>query len=160
MLLFPADRDYLAMGNFPYPSSYMTNGAGDLPAYPVRVACEHMTTPPATAPQAGNSGEDGDLWLMAGAQRTGNPPSPSMLIWSCCLMACCHHLTHPSDQGQPPRPAQTQLSLRDRLLRPAPTAAACLSVRLPPGLAQAAGVLYNFSGAVECFAPGIGEAGV
>jgi lysosomal Pro-X carboxypeptidase len=31
------------MGNFPYPSSYMTNGAGDLPAYPVRVACSIMT---------------------------------------------------------------------------------------------------------------------
>lgn len=77
LLLFPAARDYLAMGNFPYPSSYMTNGAGDLPAYPVRVACGHMTTPPpATAAQAGNSATYGDLWLMAGVQRTGpRPPS-------------------------------------------------------------------------------------
>ncbi|QDZ21254.1 serine carboxypeptidase [Chloropicon primus] len=32
--------DYMAMGNYPYPSSYMTNGKGDLPAYPMRVACE------------------------------------------------------------------------------------------------------------------------
>lgn len=32
------------MGNFPYPSSYMTNGAGDLPAYPVRVACDIMAS--------------------------------------------------------------------------------------------------------------------
>ncbi|KAJ0399056.1 hypothetical protein ATCC90586_004515 [Pythium insidiosum] len=32
----------LAMGNYPYPSSYMTEGAVDLPAYPVRAACEFL----------------------------------------------------------------------------------------------------------------------
>lgn len=35
----------MAMGNFPYPSSYMLNGQGELPAYPVRVACEALATP-------------------------------------------------------------------------------------------------------------------
>ena len=30
--------DYLAMGNFPYPSGYILNGDGTLPAYPFRVA--------------------------------------------------------------------------------------------------------------------------
>lgn len=34
--------DSLAMGNFPYPSSYMTSGGVDLPAWPVRAACEHL----------------------------------------------------------------------------------------------------------------------
>ncbi|KAF0689382.1 Aste57867_19174 [Aphanomyces stellatus] len=34
--------DYLAMGNFPYPSSYIMNGASVLPAYPVRAACEPL----------------------------------------------------------------------------------------------------------------------
>ena len=34
--------DYLAMGDFPYPSSYMLNGNGELPAYPMRVACEEL----------------------------------------------------------------------------------------------------------------------
>lgn len=34
--------DNLAMGNFPYPSSYLTGGAADLPAWPVRAACEHL----------------------------------------------------------------------------------------------------------------------
>ncbi len=29
-------------GNFPYPSSYITNGHGSLPAFPVRVACDEM----------------------------------------------------------------------------------------------------------------------
>ncbi len=29
----------LAMGNFPYPSSYLLNGLYDLPAWPVRAAC-------------------------------------------------------------------------------------------------------------------------
>ena len=38
---------YMAMGNFPYPSSYILNGSGELPAFPVRVACQsfqHDTT--------------------------------------------------------------------------------------------------------------------
>jgi hypothetical protein len=35
--------DYMAMGNFPYPSSYLMNGASTLPAFPVRVACSYMT---------------------------------------------------------------------------------------------------------------------
>uniref|UniRef100_K3X632 Lysosomal Pro-X carboxypeptidase n=1 Tax=Globisporangium ultimum (strain ATCC 200006 / CBS 805.95 / DAOM BR144) TaxID=431595 RepID=K3X632_GLOUD len=34
--------DNLAMGNFPYPSSYLTGGAVDLPAWPVREACSHL----------------------------------------------------------------------------------------------------------------------
>ncbi len=31
-----------AMGNFPYPSTYILNGGGEMPAYPVRVACDYM----------------------------------------------------------------------------------------------------------------------
>ena len=34
--------DMMAMGNYPYPSSYMLNGGGELPAFPMRVACEKM----------------------------------------------------------------------------------------------------------------------
>ncbi|BDA40679.1 Lysosomal Pro-X carboxypeptidase [Coccomyxa sp. Obi] len=34
--------DYMAMGNYPYPSTYILNGMGILPAYPVRVACESL----------------------------------------------------------------------------------------------------------------------
>ena len=33
---------YMSMGNFPYPSGYILNGDGVLPAFPVRVACEHL----------------------------------------------------------------------------------------------------------------------
>ncbi|EQC34365.1 hypothetical protein SDRG_08136 [Saprolegnia diclina VS20] len=36
--------DTMAMGNFPFPSSYLTGGAADLPAYPVRAACDVMAT--------------------------------------------------------------------------------------------------------------------
>ena len=31
-----------AMGNYPYPSTYILNGGGEMPAFPVRVACESM----------------------------------------------------------------------------------------------------------------------
>jgi lysosomal Pro-X carboxypeptidase len=34
--------DMMAMGNFPYESPYILNGAGTLPPFPVRVACERM----------------------------------------------------------------------------------------------------------------------
>eukprot|EP01013_Petalomonas_cantuscygni_P017757 TRINITY_DN349_c0_g2_i1.p1 TRINITY_DN349_c0_g2~~TRINITY_DN349_c0_g2_i1.p1 ORF type:complete len:564 (+),score=99.69 TRINITY_DN349_c0_g2_i1:40-1692(+) len=34
---------FLAMGAYPYPSDYMTNGVGSLPPYPLRVACEKIT---------------------------------------------------------------------------------------------------------------------
>lgn len=34
--------DYLAMGDYPYASSYMTNGDGELPAWPVREACNFL----------------------------------------------------------------------------------------------------------------------
>lgn len=29
-------------GDYPYPSSYILNGLGELPAYPVRVACDSL----------------------------------------------------------------------------------------------------------------------
>ena len=38
--------DYLAMGDYPYESSYIINGAEPpLPAFPVRAACEHLAAP-------------------------------------------------------------------------------------------------------------------
>lgn len=45
---------YMAMGNFPYASSYILNGDGQLPAFPIRVACEHLAT---------DLTEDDDAWL-------------------------------------------------------------------------------------------------
>ncbi|KAG2492517.1 hypothetical protein HYH03_009182 [Edaphochlamys debaryana] len=36
--------DMMAMGNFPYPSAYITNGHGELPAFPVRVACTFVAS--------------------------------------------------------------------------------------------------------------------
>lgn len=33
------------MGDYPYASSYILNGDGELPAYPVRVACRYLSTP-------------------------------------------------------------------------------------------------------------------
>lgn len=32
----------MLQGNYPYPSSYILNGIGKLPAFPMRVACEFM----------------------------------------------------------------------------------------------------------------------
>lgn len=33
-----------AMGDFPYPSGYMLNGHGQLPAYPMRTACQPLSS--------------------------------------------------------------------------------------------------------------------
>lgn len=35
----------MAMGDYPYPSQYILNGQGTLPAWPVRVACESLDFP-------------------------------------------------------------------------------------------------------------------
>ena len=35
----------MAMGNYPYPSTYLMHGQSWLPAYPVRAACEHLKDP-------------------------------------------------------------------------------------------------------------------
>ena len=35
----------LPLGDYPYPSSYLLHGKGNLPAYPVRVACESLSDP-------------------------------------------------------------------------------------------------------------------
>lgn len=37
--------DSMAMGNYPYPSSYILNGGGLLPTFPVRVACSYLAEP-------------------------------------------------------------------------------------------------------------------
>jgi lysosomal Pro-X carboxypeptidase len=34
--------DMMAMGNYPFPSGYMLNGHGELPAFPMRVACSAL----------------------------------------------------------------------------------------------------------------------
>ncbi|GMF42991.1 unnamed protein product [Phytophthora fragariaefolia] len=47
--------DYMAMGNYPYPSSYIMNGISVLPAYPVRVACSYV---------AGDFSRDDDVGLL------------------------------------------------------------------------------------------------
>lgn len=39
-----------AMGNFPYPSTYILNGDGELPPYPVRVACQRLSQPDLEGP--------------------------------------------------------------------------------------------------------------
>lgn len=46
----------MAMGNYPYPSSYLTAGNSPLPAYPVRVACSHL---------AGDFGDNASALLTA-----------------------------------------------------------------------------------------------
>lgn len=50
---------YLAMGNFPFSSSYLLHGKGMLPPYPVRVACSYLSDP--------NLGHD-DQKLMEGVR--------------------------------------------------------------------------------------------
>ena len=39
-----------AMGDFPYPSGYMLNGHGELPAYPMHTACQPLSQEGMTGP--------------------------------------------------------------------------------------------------------------
>jgi lysosomal Pro-X carboxypeptidase len=47
--------DYLAMGNFPYPDSYILMGDGELPAFPFRKACGGELSDPATKRKGGSA---------------------------------------------------------------------------------------------------------
>jgi lysosomal Pro-X carboxypeptidase len=56
--------DSMAMGSYPYPSSYMTSGTALLPAYPIRAACQYLADPTLAT---------GDPWkLLAAFQKAGN----------------------------------------------------------------------------------------
>ncbi|TDH66837.1 hypothetical protein CCR75_005973 [Bremia lactucae] len=52
--------DTLAMGNFPYPSSYLAGGAINLPAWPIREACSHLAGD-FSLPPLGQEGKDTTL---------------------------------------------------------------------------------------------------
>lgn len=47
--------DYLAMGNYPYRSSYILNGDGTLPPYPFRVACGGAMADPKLVGKGGDA---------------------------------------------------------------------------------------------------------
>ena len=53
---------FIAMGDYPYASSYMTNGLSFLPAWPMREACRGLAMDPAAA----SGGEEEDDALLAG----------------------------------------------------------------------------------------------
>ena len=65
--------DYLAMGNFPYPSAYILNGVAELPRYPFRVACERLVD---VASAGGGEGPGGGPPGMGGKTTAPRPPSP------------------------------------------------------------------------------------
>ena len=46
--------DYMAMGSYPYPSSYILNGDGFLPAYPMREMCKRIVGRLSDAPAGGS----------------------------------------------------------------------------------------------------------
>ncbi|KAG6976098.1 hypothetical protein JG688_00001735 [Phytophthora aleatoria] len=53
----------MAMGNYPYPSSYIMNGVSVLPAYPMRVACSHLR-------DTFDEAEEGELELLRAFSKT------------------------------------------------------------------------------------------
>ena len=57
------------MGNYPYPSPYILNGEGTLPAFPIRVACSHLAAedPPQDALLQGLAGAIGVFYNFSGA---------------------------------------------------------------------------------------------
>lgn len=45
-----SSMDYMSMGSYPFPSSYILNGHGELPAYPLRQMCKPIIEASADAP--------------------------------------------------------------------------------------------------------------
>ncbi|KAF0689353.1 hypothetical protein As57867_019115, partial [Aphanomyces stellatus] len=100
--------EYMAMGNYPYPSSYIMNGVSTLPAYPMRVACEPLAaTFPATA--------DGNASLLHAMRASvgvyynsthdarcfarAAPSNESQLVADFWDYLFCSELYQPQDQG-------------------------------------------------------------
>ena len=63
--------DYLAMGDYPYPSAYITNGDGVLPAFPMRAACARAVAAAAAAATASPPSHPGTAALAALADAVG-----------------------------------------------------------------------------------------
>ena len=66
---------YMAMGNFPYASSYILQGAGVLPAFPVRVACDFLAHDWTTTTRLDDDAEESEKkdyqWLQGLASFAG-----------------------------------------------------------------------------------------
>ncbi|OQR85173.1 lysosomal Pro-X carboxypeptidase [Achlya hypogyna] len=100
--------DYLAMGNYPYPSSYIMNGVSVLPAYPVRAACAPLAPAFPATPA-------GDLALLAALRQSvgvyynstkdapcyamGQPSNESQIDGEFWDYLFCSELYMPQDQG-------------------------------------------------------------
>lgn len=106
----------------------MTNGAGDLPAYPVRVACGFMTQQQTPSSSSSTSSSSTDSTSSSTGSTTTSSTGSS---------------TDSSSAGSSSTGSSSGGGDAD--------------LWLLSNLAQAAGVLYNFSGTVDCFSPGIGE---
>ena len=102
---------YLAMGNFPYASDYLTNGGGVLPAWPVREACSHLSMPvmSGTALLAGLRDAaavfynvSGDQACFSTAGSANNETAQDGLFWS---FQACTEMVMPMNTSGAPRDA-------------------------------------------------------
>lgn len=130
------------MGNFPYPSSYITNGAGELPAYPVRAACEIMAPELNDGPQL-MTGEASAVYCFSEVHTC---PASCTAHFSKCLSDFVSTGAH------------TNTAIHYDSVRLCRCVLLLVFYSLYAALAQAAGVLYNFSGTLECLSPGTGRA--
>jgi hypothetical protein len=86
---------YMAMGNYPYESSYILNGDGTLPPFPVRAACDffddYYAGRDADGDDGGGGGDDGKeeqmAWLNAVADFAGVYYNHSGDVGSCFNVA-------------------------------------------------------------------------
>ncbi|RLN48792.1 hypothetical protein BBJ28_00008792 [Nothophytophthora sp. Chile5] len=76
--------DYMAMGNYPYPSSYIMNGVSVLPAYPVRVACSYV---------AEDFAEDDDVGLLTAFSKSLG------VYYNSTMDQQCYQLSASSDES-------------------------------------------------------------
>jgi hypothetical protein len=90
----------------------MTNGAGDLPAYPMRVACHHMTAHPSRPQQQQQQDRADELWLLTGAAgQDANPRAGSAPTGR--VRRCVCFLRNATQRSTPhARPAATHSSTR------------------------------------------------
>eukprot|EP00878_Enallax_costatus_P000962 GHUV01001094.1.p1 GENE.GHUV01001094.1~~GHUV01001094.1.p1 ORF type:complete len:556 (+),score=121.02 GHUV01001094.1:559-2226(+) len=128
--------DAYAMGNYPFPSDYMTGAPGhNLPAWPMRAACKFMTLPPSANTADSPTGVDRLAHFRKSWSPAGKATVPGM---------SAPHASAGVESGI--------LAPARRLLSSTKAASAGRANEdLVVSLCKAAGMLYNVTGDQSCF---------
>ena len=141
--------DAFAMGNFPFPTDYMTGeGQGELPAWPMRAACECMSSlapsSPGKASSPTNKADTNPVTVVATGQHSSHRQAGAHALKSSRKGLHEDHPAAASNTGHQAEPVNVGSIDSTAVKQDGPP-------DLLGRLAAAASILYNASGTASCF---------